>query len=343
MAELRPPWVGRAVAVVALVGAVLLGVFARVRYDRRPRTQDAFLYADSTGIAPEVSGRVIAVHVRENQRVTKGEALVEIDPEPFKLRVDQARAEALALQAQITETSRKVASQRSGAKAAATKIKSAQSQLGLAQNTVARISPLLDKGYTTPQEVDEARSKESVAHTEVAAATKEAQEARESVGDTDSLRAQLTNADAAVRLAERDLHKTVLVAPFDGWVSGFDVPEGTYASVGHPLFTLIKASEWYAVGNFRETQLANIGIGDGATVWLVGSKNQPVHGRVESLGWGVRPLDAGDPGLVNVGRTLEWVIVAQRFPVRVRLDDLPGGVARLGATANILVTHGDHR
>ena len=78
-------------------------------------------------------------------------------------------------------------------------------------------------------------------------------------------------------------------------------------------------------------------------MWLVGSKNQPVHGRVESLGWGVRPMDAGDPGLVNVGRTLEWVIVAQRFPVRVRLDDLPGGVARLGATANILVTHGDNR
>jgi multidrug efflux system membrane fusion protein len=343
MTRPTPSWVGRTVAVVALAGVALLAVLVLLRIQRRPRTQDAFLYADSTGIAPEVSGRIIAVRVRENQRVTQGQPLVEIDTEPFELRLEEARAQAAALRAQIDLTTRQVAAQSAGAMAAATQIQRAHSQLVLARDTVSRLTPLLDKGYTTPQQVDEARSNASVAQTAVTTAMQQAQQAREAVGDTESLRAQLANSEAAVRLAERDLRLTVVRAPYDGWVSGLDVPEGTYASVGHPLFTLIKSDEWYAVGNFRETQLASVAIGDRATVWIVGSKNQAVRGHVESIGWGVNPEDVGSPGLPNVGRTLNWVIIAQRFPVRVRLDEVPEGVARIGATANIVVSHGDER
>jgi multidrug efflux system membrane fusion protein len=338
-----PPWVGRAVAVTAIAGAVLLGVWALVRLDRSPRTHDAFLYADSAGIAPEVSGRLVALHVHENQRVTMGQPLVEIDREPFELHLEQARAQVAALEAQIDLTSRQVASQSSGAQAATTQIQGARSQLALARDTVMRLSPLLDKGYTTPQQVDEALANERSAQATLTAAIQQAQQAREAVGDTDSLRAQLANAEAAVTLAERDLRHTVVRAPFDGLVAGLDTAEGAYATTGQPIFTLIKANEWYAVGNFRETELPSIGIGDPATVWVVGSKNRSVHGRVESVGWGVKPEDVGAPGLPNVGRTLEWVIVAQRFPVRVRLDQVPDGVARIGATANILVSHGAGR
>jgi multidrug efflux system membrane fusion protein len=344
MAWLTPgvrSWIGRAVAVAAFASVALLGTCALRRIDRAPRTQDAYLYADSAAIAPEVSGRVAVVHIHENQRVAKGEPLVEIDREPFELRVEQARAQVEAIRAQIGVASRQVASQASGAKAAATQIERARTQLALARNNVTRITPLLDKGYATEMQGDEARTNENVAQAALSAAIQQTEQAQEAVGDTESLRAQLAGAESAVRLAERDLRNTIVHAPFDGLVAGLDLPEGAYATAGHPLFTLIKTDAWYAVGNFRETELASVAVGDKATVWLIGSRNQSMSGRVESLGWGINPEDIGAPGLPNVGRTLDWVIVAQRFPVRVRLDGVPEGLSRIGATANIVVTHGD--
>jgi multidrug efflux system membrane fusion protein len=339
----RSAWIGRVLAFGTLAAAVVLGALAIVRLDRRPRSQDAFLYADSTGIVPEVSGLISEVHLRENQRVAKGDLLVEIEKEPYELRLAEARAQVAALRAQIDLTSRQVSSQSTAAKAAATQVQGAISQLGLAKSTTARLSPLVDKGYATPQQFDEATTKEEVAKTALVTAVQKAQEATQAVGDTESLRAQLQGAEAAVSLAEWDLGHTVLRAPFDGWISGFDLTAGAYASAGHPLFTLIKANEWYAVGNFRETELPNIQVGDAATVWLLGARNRAVHGHVESLGWGVNPPNAGAPGLPKVGRTLNWVVIAQRFPVRIRLDDLPEGTARLGETANILVAGGGRR
>jgi multidrug efflux system membrane fusion protein len=340
VAELKegaPKSSGRLLAAVAMTAAVLLVVLALFRLERRPRSQDAFVYADSTGIVPEVSGRLTSVNVRENQRVNKGDLLVQIEREPYELHLAEARAKVAALQAEIDVSTRKVASQSTAARAAATQIRSARSQLGLAQATTERLTPLVGKGYTTQQQFDEAQTKQQVARTDLSTAIDKALEAAEAVGSTDSQRAELRGAQAAAALAEWDLDHTVVRAPFDGWVSGLEITQGTYASAGHPLFTLIKANEWYAVGNFRETELPRIRVGDGATVWLLGAQNRALQGRVESIGWGVAPPNAGAPGLPKVGRTLTWVVIAQRFPVRVRLEDVPEGVARLGETANILV------
>jgi multidrug efflux system membrane fusion protein len=328
---------GRGILIAAIAAAVFLAGVALFRLDRRPRSQDAFVYADSTGIVPEVSGRIATVHVRENQLVAKGDVLVEIEREPYELKLAQARAQVAALQADIDLTARKVASQTTAAKSAASQIKSAKSELGLARSTSERLTPLANKGFATPQQYEEAQTKQKVAQTDLTTAIEKAQQAKESIGDTESLQGQLKGAEASAALAEWDLNHTVLRAPFDGWVSGFEVPPGTYATAGHPLFTLLKANEWYAVGNFRETELLNIHVGDTAIVWLLGARNRAVRGHVESLSWGVAPANSGPPGLPKVGRTLNWVIIAQRFPVRIRLDDVPEGVARLGETANILV------
>ncbi|HKQ68778.1 MAG TPA: biotin/lipoyl-binding protein [Polyangiaceae bacterium] len=317
--------------------AMLLAVFALSRRDRRPRSQDAFVYAYSTSVVPEVSGRITAVHVRENQRVAKDEILVEIEREPYELKLAQARAAVLALQAQIAVKSREVESQSSAAKAAETQIQAALSELDYAKSTTSRLSPLASKGYATPQQFDQARTQEKVAKSALKTAVEKAQAALQAVGDTESMLAQMRGDEAAMSLAEWNLSHTVLRAPFDGWVSGFDITEGAYASAGQPIFTLIKANEWYAVGNFRETELTNVQVGDPATVWLLGAKNQAVQGRVESIGWGVAPPNTGAPSLPQVGRTLNWVTIAQRFPVRIRLENVPEGVARLGETANILV------
>ncbi len=336
-------WLGRAVAFVAIASAIGLGAFSFARLDRRPRTQDAYLYADSIGLAPDVSGRIVRLDVRDNQRVTRGEDLVDIDPEPFALRLREVRATVAALRAEIDLTTRQVAAEGSGAAAAASQVARARAGLAFARDTAGRLEPLLGKGYVTAQQVDEARTNEQTAEAALTAAIQEARQAREAIGDTASLEARLAGAEAAVGLAARDLRNATLRAPFDGLVAGLDIAAGAYAIAGHPLFTLIKAHEWYAVGNFRETELPSIAIGDPATVWLTGDDNRPIRGHVESVGWGVQPADAGAPGLPDVGRTLNWVIVAQRFPVRVRLDDPPEGVMRIGATVAIVVRHGAGR
>jgi multidrug efflux system membrane fusion protein len=108
------------------------------------------------------------------------------------------------------------------------------------------------------------------------------------------------------------------------------------------LFTLIDTETWYAVANFRETELREIAIGDCVTAYSMIDRRRPIKGRVESIGWGVL-----DPGRINlprsvpyVERSLNWVRVAQRFPVRVRLEQPPQDLMRLGASAVVEVKHG---
>ncbi len=332
-------WLGRLIALIAFAAAFGLAYVALERLDHRPRTHDAFLYADSAGLAPDVSGRIISLAIHDNQRVHKGDKLLVIDQEPFELRLRQAKSQLAALEAQIALTTRQVAGQSTGAEAAATQIERARSQLALARDTVGRLAPLLAKGYVTAQQVDEARTNEKTAEAALTAATQQALQARQAVGDTESLIAQRDSAQAAVALAERDLRNSVVTAPFDGLVVGLDLAEGAYAAAGHPLFTLIKTDAWYAIGNFRETELPQIVAGDPATIWLMADGGHPLQGHVESIGWGVRPEDAGGPALPSVGRTLSWVVVAQRFPVRIRLDTPPDAAMRIGTTVSVQVRH----
>jgi membrane fusion protein, multidrug efflux system len=337
--KMEPASIGRAVAIAAVLGAIGLGAFALERLDRRPRTNDGYLYADTAAIAPDVSGRIVTLNVRDNQRVRKGDALLEIDREPFDLRAKQAHAQAEALRAQIDLTTRQIASQTSGADAAETQVRRANAQLALAADTRKRLEPLLGKGYVTEQQLDEARTNERSAEAAVAAAVQQAAQARQAIADTLSLTAQLNGAEAAAALAEWDLRHATVTAPFDGLVVGLEIADGEYAATGRPLFTMVATDRWYAVGDFRETELPQIHVGDPATVWMMADTGRPLRGRVDSVGWGVRPVNTGAPGLPNVERSLSWVIVAQRFPVRILLDDPPPDTMRIGATVSVLVTH----
>jgi multidrug efflux system membrane fusion protein len=336
----RAAWLGRLIALLAIVAAIGLAIWTLYVLDRRPRTHDAHLFAYSAGIAPEVSGRIVALHVTNNQQVKQGQPLVDIDPEPFELRVRQARAQVAALKAQINLTGRQVESQKTGADAAATQINHARAQLELARDTVKRLEPLLGKGYVTQQQIDEARTNARNAAIALTATTQQAHQARQAVGDTETLTAQLAGAQAAEALAERDLRLATLRAPYNGSVVGLQLAEGAFAVTGHPLFTLIKSDEWYAIADFRETELPQIAVGDNATVWVMGSDDWPIRGRVVSVGAGVQPEDRDGPGLPVVGRTINWVVVAQRFPVWVRLDDAPPQLTRIGATVSVRVQHG---
>ena len=120
--------------------------------------------------------------------------------------------------------------------------------------------------------------------------------------------------------------------------AALQVAAGEFADAGHPLFTIIDTEHWYAIGNFRETELAGMVPGQHATIYVLAQPSRPVRGKVDSLGWGVASdVSATIGGLPHVERTLNWVRIAARFPVRILLDTPPDDLMRYGATAVIVI------
>ena len=127
-------------------------------------------------------------------------------------------------------------------------------------------------------------------------------------------------------------------SPCNGRITALQVAAGEFADAGHPLFTIIDTGHWYAIGNFRETDLAGIKPGQRATVFVMAQPRLPLRGAVDSLGWGVASgVSATFGGLPRVESTLNWVRIAARFPVRVLLDAPPDDLMRYGATAVIVI------
>jgi multidrug efflux system membrane fusion protein len=329
---------GILVSLIALAGLLVTVVLATRRIDQRPRTDDAYLQADLVHMAPDVSGRIVELDVRDNQAVRKGDVLFRIDPDPYRMRVDQARAAVRGLEAKLALTADQVAAQTSKAGAAERGIGSAEAQRSLASSTLGRLEPLLGQGFVTAQQVDQARTAQRTAQIALQQAQLQADEARQAITNTKPTEAELEGARATLALAERDLNKTVVRAPCDGRITALDIAVGEFAATGHPLFTIIDTEHWYAIGNFRETDLAGMEPGQRATVYVMAQPSRLLRGQVDSLGWGVASdVSATIGGLPHVERTLNWVRIAARFPVRILLDAPPDDLMRFGATAVVVI------
>src|ERR1700740_2141345 len=138
--------IGVLVSLIALVGLLVTGVLTSRRIDQRPRTDDAYLQADLVHMAPDVSGRIVELDVRDNQAVRRGDVLFRIDPDPYRMRGAQARAAGRGREAKLALTADQVASQISKADAAARGIGSAEAQRALASSTLGRMEPPLRAG-----------------------------------------------------------------------------------------------------------------------------------------------------------------------------------------------------
>jgi len=324
------------VLMVGLCG--VLGVLVADRLHVRPRTDDAYLSADIVHLAPEVSGRIESLRVRDNQSVRRGDVLFIVDPEPYRYRVQQAQAQVDGLQAQIAVQANQVSSQLSRAGAEASSVQSARAQLALARDTQARLTPLARQGFVTVQSLDQARTAVRNAEASLASSLQSALGAKQAVRSIAPLQADLAAAQAQLREAQRDLRLTTVRAPCDGQVTDLSIAAGEYASVGKPLFTVIDTEHWWAIANFRETQLAMLAPGQHATVYALAQPDRPIDGVVDSLNAGVVPdegLSAG--GLPKVPRSLNWVRIAQRFPVRILLRAPPTAMMRIGATVAVVI------
>ncbi len=309
---------GRTISLAIIIVAAAVALYALHESNIHPTTSDSSLDADVVHVAAAVGGRILELPVTENARVAKGDLLFQIDPYPYRLAVEQSTAE--------------LAVATSNAGVAADQTKSAQENHDLAARTLERLRPLAANGYVPQQQLDQAQ----VSERDTATKLVQAQELK-AAADA-SVRART----AALGIAQRQFDDTTVRATHDGLVVGLTISTGEMVAPSQSLFTLINTEEWFAEGDFRETDLRAIKIGDCATVFSMIDRDVPVKGVVQGIGWGVTDQDRINipRSVPYVERSLNWVRVAQRFPVRVRLENPPPELMRLGASAVIEVKHG---
>ncbi|HTU47423.1 MAG TPA: biotin/lipoyl-binding protein [Bryobacteraceae bacterium] len=388
---------GRLISAGIVIAAVILGVTVLYRTNYYPRTDDAEIFANFIGIAPQVEGPLVRLCVRDNQFVKKGELLYEIDRRPYEYALERAVSEQATLEGQIADEQRRIAALVSAVSVAQANIQSSQTDISrygasvdearadvanaqqgveraraewaYVNSNLKRIEPLLAKQFVTVDQVDKAKSSEiSLAqalkqaesqlrvsqaglqsalaqyeHSKSVLEQSKAQheEAQHGVTTLEPLINQRGAKEAAVKTARYNLDNCRVYAPFDARVTNLTISEGAYAHVGEQVFTLIDARTWWALANFREGQLQRIAPGMRADVYVMSKPNVRFSGVVESIGFGVTPdedvIGRLQPGLPNVQRTLNWVHLASRYPVRVRVANPPAELFRVGESAVVLI------
>ena len=341
-AEGQPKPRRRALLVSLAIVAVAVGVGIALGVTERPSTDDATIDADIVHVAPAVGGRVIQLAVRENDLVRKSDLLFRLDPVPYQLVVNQAAANLDLARATLETQRRLVSTQRSSAAIAAEQTRRAQTNSALSARTEERLRPLKDKGYVALQQLDQAQVAMRDATTSVRQAQEQERAARRAVDTVAAAEAGVSAAQAALANAQRALEDTTVRAPHDGRIAGLTISTGEMAAPSQSLFTLVNTEEWFAVANMRETDLHAVAVGDCATVYSMIGRGKAIKGVVSGVGWGVL-----DDERINVPRnvpyvrsSLNWVRVAHRFPVRIRLEEPPQALVRLGASASVEVGHG---
>ncbi|BED97659.1 MULTISPECIES: multidrug transporter subunit MdtN [Escherichia] len=322
-------------ALILTVAAVVALVYVIWRVDSAPATNDAYASADTVDVVPEVSGRIVELAVKDNQLVKQGDLLFRIDPRPYEASLAKAQASLTALDKQIMLTQRSVEAQQLGAAAVKTSVEKALAIVHQTSKTFQRTESLLAEGYVSDEDVDRARTAHRSAQVDYAALLLQAQSAVSGVGGVDALVAQREAVLADIALTKLHLEMATVRAPFDGRVVSLKTSVGQFASAMRPIFTLIDTRHWYVIANFRETELNNIRAGTPATVRLMSDSGKTFEGKVDSIGYGVLPDDGGMVlgGLPRVSRSINWVRVAQRFPVKIMVDNPDPEMFRIGASA----------
>ena len=245
----------------------------------------------------------------------------------------------------------------------------AQAEWMYASNNLHRIEPLLVKQYVTFDQVDRARTSEitqaqalkqmesQLRQAEAALHSALAQEQRSKAMLTESKAQHEQSQNAvttleplinqrgakasAIDTARYNLNNCRVYAPFDARVTNLTISEGAYAHTGQQMFVLIDARRWWAVANFREGQLQRIAPGMRADVYVLSKPNERFSGVVDSIGFGVTPdadvVGRFEQGLPDVQRTLNWVHLASRYPVRVRVENPPPDLFRVSESAVVLI------
>ena len=349
-------------AVVLL--AIVLVLLKYWDYVVNPWTRNGQVWANVIQIAPRVSGPIVSLPVKDNQLVKAGDVLFQIDPRTYQAALDQAKAQLDETSNQFNSLSQQVVAAEAAVEAsrhavtqAASSIKGAESDLVRDRADYKRQEEMLPRKATSQKAYQQAKANYQVsqqqrrtaiaglaqAKANLSQAEANLAEAKANLGAVDDENPQIRAAKAALEQAELNLGFTTVRAPVDGYVTNLLLRLGSQMVANQPVIAFIDLNSYWITGYFRENYIEGIEPGDRAVVTLMSYRDKPVIGRVESIDWGIAQED-GSTGfqlLPSVSPTFEWIRLAQRLPVRVRITEVPEGVAlRVGTTCSVLVETG---
>jgi membrane fusion protein (multidrug efflux system) len=322
------------------VVAALAGVWWIALPPTSVTTDDAYLKADSTLVAPKVHGLVAAVPVRDNQHVKAGEALVRLDDDDYRQALSAAQADVQTAQAALDQFTAQRNLAAANAAAAQAAIRASDAENARAASDRTRFDALVAGGDISRQQAEQARATalSAAADADKSRAGYAAMQAQLAVVDQThgQLLAALAHARAALTLAQQNLAHTVIRAPVDGVVGDRQVQMGEYVQPGTQLLTLVPMNTLYVVANFKETQTARMIVGQRARITVDALSGETLDGEVESFAPGSGSefsLLPFEPATGNFTR------IVQRVPVRIRLEPGQADLARLrpGLSADVRV------
>lgn len=308
------PVLAKAVTLAVLALAVVLGWFAWDYYTRAPWTRDARVRADVVTLSAEVAGRIIELPVHDNQFVRQGDLLLQIDPARYELAVLHA--------VRAVEVARAALGQSQAA------IVANEAQLKQRRSEEQRRRKLQSLSAISAEEWEKAG-------TDVAVAQADLLREQSNLG---LAQANVQLAEATLQQARLDLERTRVSAPVSGYVTNLLTRQGDYAQPGMPLLALVDSASFHVSGYFEETKLPKIKVGSRARIALM--SGEVLDGTVESIAYAItdRENQPGNRLLANVNPSYTWVKLAQRIPVRLRLErsaDAPP--LRAGTTATVTI------
>ncbi|WP_027583481.1 HlyD family secretion protein [Bradyrhizobium sp. Ai1a-2] len=293
-------------------------------------TDDAYVTSDVVSITPEVTGPIEAVHVTDNDWVERGTLLFTIDPVPFRLAVEQARAEEARTEAQLPVDQAQLQVLRA-------QKESADAAARLAAANLRRDTPLGQSGTISAQALDRTRTTEA----QSAAQQHAAEAALQKASETLSLdKAAVSSAHVVRLLAEWRLSRTKVVAPVDGYVTHLAVQAGDMVSPSQAAVAIVDGNAWRVVANYKEYYLRHLRPGGAAWIWLDSHPWHLYRARIQGLAHGISRQPGSETLVPYVSPTVNWIRLQRRIPVRFTLLDPPGGDQLfMGADARVLVIY----
>ena len=321
----------RRLAVFAVV-AVMLGAGAYFGYDWFVRgrfivsTNDAYVRADMSVLAPRVSGYVAEVAVKDNAHVKAGDVLVRIEADDYQLAVQAARSKITTQEATIARIGKQLEAERATVVQAQAQLRAAQADARRAVSDFTRTQQLADKNFSSRKLLDSARADRDRTAADVQSARAQVLAANAKLDVLAAQRAEAERVKAelktALRQAQRNLDATVIRAPFAGVVGNRSAKVGQFVKPGTRLLALVPLDHVYVVANFKETQIARLKVGQTVRIAVDAYSDSEVVGRIESFS----PASGSQFSLLPPDNaTGNFTKIVQRVPVRI---SVPAGVAR---------------
>ena len=302
-----------------------------------PRTDDAEVRANLVGVAPQVGGSIVRFYVVDNQVVKRGDRLFEIDARPYEAEANRARAKLENVRLEVRGLEEEV-------KAAEATLRVREARASYTASHYERLKPLLKGNFTSADRVELAGSEAESASAMVREGEAAVGRARSKLGIFEGRNTLIAEAEASLGDAELKLSYCKVFAPCDGPVTNLQTAAGAYVAAGQALFSIVDLSEWYVLANFRETDLGRIAPGQRVKVFLMADRDTPFVGTVQGIARAVYPLAtpsrvvAGGEGILSrIEPTIDFVQLAQRFPVRVVIEGGAGKSFRMGGKAAVIV------